>query len=532
MRGPNPFKLGVFSANADGGLSFTTVPERWAARWDEVQQAAVIADRGGMDFFLPIARWKGFGGTTQAREWSFETFTFAAALAAVTQRIALFMTVHVPLVHPLYAAKALATVDHISHGRAGLNIVCGWNPDEFAMFGQTLTDTPYVQAGEWAEILERLYSATGPLDFDGRYYQLKQAVSKPAALQSPRPVTERRLRRTRPRLRRAALRLSLHHLHRHRRRPPSPMCAPALKTGRDVGVYTVAHVVCRETEQEARDYYEHYSRVHEDTAAVDYHMKQKQGFSNNHDAQAYQQYRQRFAAGTGSYPLVGTPGADRGRAGAHARSGLRRRGAHLRQLRAGAALLLRTGPAPAARRRPARRVRFVMSAPALPARRPPAFPPRRSVPACATWPAPSPCWPPAAPMRAHRPGRRLPSARSAPSRRAAGLRPETLRWAASSPRQRAGRRPAGGWRAFGGSMLGLDQEARFALGAWSRPDGQTPVLNDALVSFSCRVFQLIEHASHLIVIGAVERVTPAEGAALQPSLVYHHGNFGSLHATV
>ena len=59
------------------------------------------------------------------------------------------------------------------------------------------------------------------------------------------------------------------------------------------------------------------------------------------------------------------------------------------------------------------------------------------------------------------------------------------------------------WRAFGG-MLGLDQEARFALGAWSRPDGQTPVLNDALVSFSCRVFQLIEHASHLIVIGAVE----------------------------
>ena len=83
--------------------------------------------------------------------------------------------------------------------------------------------------------------------------------------------------------------------------------ARALKTGRDVGVYTVAHVVCRETEQEARDYYEHYSRVHEDTAAVDYHMKQKQGFSNSHDARAYQQYRQRFAAGTGSYPLVGTP---------------------------------------------------------------------------------------------------------------------------------------------------------------------------------------------------------------------------------
>ena len=125
----------------------------------------------------------------------------------------------------------------------------------------------------------------------------------------------------------------------------SPMCAPARSRPGATWAYTVAHVVCRETEQEARDYYEHYSRVHEDTAAVDYHMKQKQGFSNSHDAQAYQQYRQRFAAGTGSYPLVGTP-EQIGRAGAHARSGLRRRGAHLRQLRAGAALLLRTGPAP------------------------------------------------------------------------------------------------------------------------------------------------------------------------------------------
>lgn len=85
-------------------------------------------------------------------------------------------------------------------------------------------------------------------------------------------------------------------------------------------------------------------------------------------------------------------------------------------------------------------------------------------------------------------------------------------------------------RAFGG-MLGLDQPARFALGRWSRPDGHAPVLDDALVSFSCRASQLIEHASHLVVIGTVERVAPADDAAFQPSLVYHHGNFGSLAAT-
>ena len=87
-----------------------------------------MADRAGIEFFLPIARWKGFGGEVNSREWCFETLTYAAALAGVTQRIALFSTVHVPMVHPVFAAKALATVDHASGGRAGLNIVCGWSP--------------------------------------------------------------------------------------------------------------------------------------------------------------------------------------------------------------------------------------------------------------------------------------------------------------------------------------------------------------------------------------------------------------------
>ena len=99
------------------------------------------------------------------------------------------MTVHVPLVHPLYAAKALATVDHISHGRAGLNIVCGWNPNEFAMFGMPLVENGYDQAAEWIEIVERVYASDEPIDFDGTYYHLKDAVSRPASVQVPRPVT-------------------------------------------------------------------------------------------------------------------------------------------------------------------------------------------------------------------------------------------------------------------------------------------------------------------------------------------------------
>jgi alkanesulfonate monooxygenase SsuD/methylene tetrahydromethanopterin reductase-like flavin-dependent oxidoreductase (luciferase family) len=310
MLKPGSFKLGTFSSNADGGLSLTKVPERWGASWEDIAEAARIADRHELDFILPIARWKGFGGATHAREHSFETFTFAAGLAAITRHVALFMTVHIPLIHPLYAAKSLATVDHISGGRAGLNIVCGWNPDEFSMFGSELVERPYDKAAEWAQILFRLYSAQEPFDFDGQYYQLRQAISRPVSVQRPRPITMNAAFGPPGRDFAAQhcdfLFTSVTDLDAGKAQI-ADMSARARKAGRDVGVYTVAHVVCRETEREARDYYHHYAVEQEDTAAVDYLLKQKQVFSRSHDDSAYRLYRERFTAGSGSFPIVGTP---------------------------------------------------------------------------------------------------------------------------------------------------------------------------------------------------------------------------------
>lgn len=310
LKGPNKLKLGVFSANADGGLAITDVAERWTAQWDDNLTVAQIADRKGLDFFLPIARWAGFGGKNRVREWSFETFTWAAALAASTEQIGLFMTVHVPMVHPLYAAKALATVDHVSHGRAGLNIVCGWNPKEFAMFGTPPVEKGYDQAAEWIEIIERAYRADEPFDFDGSYYKLKQVVSRPASLQAPRPVTMNAAFGDPGRNFAAAhcdyLFTTFSEIGEAGRHVED-IRARADQAGRDVGCYTVCHVVCRDTQAEADDYYERYAMTQADTAAVDAHMAGKKEFSKSHDAQSYERYRKRFAGGAGSYPLVGTP---------------------------------------------------------------------------------------------------------------------------------------------------------------------------------------------------------------------------------
>ena len=183
MRGPNRLKLGVFSMNADGGLTLTRVPERWPALWSEIVEVAQLADRAGFEFLLPIARWKGFGGEMNSREWSYETLTHAAALAGVTHRTGVLATVHVPMVHPVFAAKALATLDHVSGGRAGLNIVCGWNPEEFALFGLKPIEDRYAQGLEWFDIVNRIYTASAPFDYDGKFYQLKNVSGKPRPLQ-------------------------------------------------------------------------------------------------------------------------------------------------------------------------------------------------------------------------------------------------------------------------------------------------------------------------------------------------------------
>ena len=135
MRGPNKFKLGVFSANCDGGLTMSLAPERWPANWDDIAAMCQIADQAGMEFILPVAKWRGYQGKANIYGKSFETMTHSAAIGALTKQICVFSTIHVPLVTPTFAAKAIATIDHITHGRAGLNIVCGWNQEEFDLHG-------------------------------------------------------------------------------------------------------------------------------------------------------------------------------------------------------------------------------------------------------------------------------------------------------------------------------------------------------------------------------------------------------------
>jgi hypothetical protein len=132
--GDNEMKLGTFCLNISGGMMMSTAAKN-TLDWGENVAVAQAADSAGWEFLLPLGRWRGQGGTNNSNAEQYETFTWASAIAAVTKRIQVFTTCHVPIFHPMMAAKMGATIDHISNGRFGMNIVAGWNELEFGMFG-------------------------------------------------------------------------------------------------------------------------------------------------------------------------------------------------------------------------------------------------------------------------------------------------------------------------------------------------------------------------------------------------------------
>ncbi|MGO9699963.1 MAG: LLM class flavin-dependent oxidoreductase [Xanthobacteraceae bacterium] len=185
----SPLKLGSFSTNLSGGGTISKMEGLLKAEWPATLELARLADEMKFEAIVPVGRWKGFGGETNFNGEGFEVFAWAAGLTSATHYSSVFATSHIPTVHPLFAAKQAAAIDHIGNGRFTLNLVTGWYTPEMDMFGITLLDhdSRYEMAEEWVQIATRLWSEPEPFDFSGRFYQMKQAELAPKPIQRPRP---------------------------------------------------------------------------------------------------------------------------------------------------------------------------------------------------------------------------------------------------------------------------------------------------------------------------------------------------------
>jgi len=311
--GSQPFKLGLFGYLHDSGNALSVAPGRWRARWHDIATLARMADRAGFDFMLPIARWREVQGAVKHRLWNYETLTAAAALAGMTERIGVFATVHVPLVHPVMAAKMLTTIDHASGGRAGVNIVCGWNQEDFDMFGMKIIehDDRYQQGEEWFELIRRILAGGDePFDYDTTYYPgLKGVVGQPGSLQQPYPATLSASYS--PRGRDFAVKNSDFLLLGHVAEGESTaeiddINARATAAGRakPPGVLCTLAPFIRESRAEAEAYHRHFAIDHADPVAMAAYRRLR---APNASSAGIETDRGALAMASGGFPVVGTP---------------------------------------------------------------------------------------------------------------------------------------------------------------------------------------------------------------------------------
>jgi len=306
-------KLGLFSANCSSGMAVTKIEDRWKATWDDNLALGRLADEVGIDFMLPIARWIGYGGETNFHEGVLDPVALAAGLLAETERIFVFATIHTAFSHPLVSAKAMATVDQIGKGRAGLNIVAGWNKPEYDAMGVDLPldhDDRYAYAQEWWGIVERLWTEPGRYDIDGRFWQLKGAESMPKPYEGLLPI-----------LNAGSSTQGRDFAARNSNVVFTVVGGPddgagVVETvkanardsyGREVGVFTPSYCVCRETKAEAEEFHRWYAEENADWDAVDNLMRLQGLYAMSFSEEMLAMFRGRFAGGHGVCPLIGSP---------------------------------------------------------------------------------------------------------------------------------------------------------------------------------------------------------------------------------
>jgi alkanesulfonate monooxygenase SsuD/methylene tetrahydromethanopterin reductase-like flavin-dependent oxidoreductase (luciferase family) len=266
---------------------------------------------------LPIARWKGYGGETDFHGHSLETITWAVGLLGATARMTVFGTVHAPLFHPLIAAKELVTADHVGEGRLGLNLVVGWNEGEFEMFGvkQREHDVRYEFAQEWLDVVKQAWENSGEFDFDGQFLKLRSVRASPKPYGATRPLIMNAgssgagqafaLRNCDAFfVATAGSRTSL----AANATKVAEVKGAARALGREIDVYTVGQVICRASQKEAQDYYQHALIDNADWGAIDGMLANKSITPQTLAPDEYAARRRYFAANAvGGYPFVGTP---------------------------------------------------------------------------------------------------------------------------------------------------------------------------------------------------------------------------------
>ena len=157
-------KLGMFFAPGGHHLAAWRHPDAYPAgfSFDSYVKAARTAERGCFDMLFVADVFSLTPSGNRADAFRFEPLTLLSALAVATERIGLVATATTSFNEPYNVARKFASLDHISNGRAGWNIVTSSSPIEAHNFGLDAHiehAERYARAREFVEVVRGLWDS-------------------------------------------------------------------------------------------------------------------------------------------------------------------------------------------------------------------------------------------------------------------------------------------------------------------------------------------------------------------------------------
>ncbi|PPK63930.1 dimethyl sulfone monooxygenase SfnG [Actinokineospora auranticolor] len=179
---PDPLKFAYWVPNVSGGLVVSDIEQRTDWSYDYNRELAVLAEENGFEYALSQVRYMASYGAA----FQHESTSFSLALLLATRRLKVIAAVHPGLWHPGVLAKLITTADHLSGGRAAVNVVSGWFKGEFTALGEPWLehDERYRRSEEFIRVLRKSWTEDDA-EFAGDFYRLRGYDLKPKPTSTP-----------------------------------------------------------------------------------------------------------------------------------------------------------------------------------------------------------------------------------------------------------------------------------------------------------------------------------------------------------
>jgi pyrimidine oxygenase len=175
-------EIGVFLPIGNNGWLISENAPQYMPSFELNKEIALRAEKYGLDFILTMIKLRGFGGKTEFWEHNLESFTLMAGLAAVTSKIKIYATAATLTLPPAIVARMASTIDSISNGRFGINLVTGWQKAEYDQMGlwpgEEHFTKRYDMLAEYAQVLRDLFES-GVSNFKGDYFEMNDCRVSP-----------------------------------------------------------------------------------------------------------------------------------------------------------------------------------------------------------------------------------------------------------------------------------------------------------------------------------------------------------------